>query len=202
MTNILFIDTETTGFKKSGLIVKGQARVCQIAMVMADQEGRTLASFSCLVKPDGWEIGEGAYKTHGISQQDCEDYGLEQRYFVNMFLRLVSQCKTIVAHNETFDKGMIEIELAHSKKIRLPHIPWYCTQKNSVDVCKIPPTEKMIKAGRTHYKAPNLAEALEILTGKRLENAHDAMADTLACKDIFFALKERGITPKVNGYGV
>jgi len=42
----------------------------------------------------------------------------------------------------------------------------------------MPPTEKMIRADRGHlFKTPKLGEALEILCGEKIENAHDAMAD-------------------------
>lgn len=202
MNNILFTDTETTGFKKSGLIVEGQARVCQSAMIMTDEEGKVLSQFSCLVRPDGWQISDSAYNCHGISQLDCERYGLDQAYFMGVFMALASQCKLIVAHNKKFDEAMIDVEIAYYKgrvsdhEVLARQVPWYCTMEASKNVCKIPPTEKMKKSGRHDYKNPSLREALRILTGQSLENAHDAMADAMACKDVFFALEDRSMSNK------
>ena len=67
--NYLFIDTETTGFPKKGLKVRGQGRVCQLAMLLADNQGRALSEFHSLIKPDDWEIHSAAEDCHGISQQ-------------------------------------------------------------------------------------------------------------------------------------
>jgi len=192
--NLLFTDTETTGFKKSGLIVEGQARVCQIAMILTDKTGRILAQFSSYIKPNGWKIGDGAFKQHGISQEDCENYGMPQSHFMGMFLTFLQKSNLVVAHNSNFDESMMDVETAYYNdasdlSMKSPKRPWYCTQKNTVDICCVPPTEKMIAVGRTHYKTPSLAEAYHHFTGKRIEGAHDAMVDTRACMEIYFGMK-------------
>lgn len=196
MNNLLFTDTETTGFKKSGLIVDGQARVVQSAMIMTDQQGKILAQFSCLVKPDDWTISCGAQGCHGISQDDCEQHGLTQPYFMGMYLGLLEKCSTVIAHNKSFDEGMIDIEMAYYRKqlaitteSEARRKPWYCTMENSKEICKVPPTPRMKAAGRKGYKNPSLAEAYKHFTGKTLENAHDAMVDTKACMEIYFGIK-------------
>ena len=191
MENYLFLDTETTGFKRSGALVQPkQARVCQIAMILTDNEGGILAEMSHLIKPEGWIISDGAYDCHGISQQECEMYGLPSQVMMNMYYEMAYKAQTIVAHNSNFDKGMMDIEMAHSGE-RPVQKPWYCTQENSKEICCIPPTDKMKAAGRYHYKTPSLAEALKHFTGEDIEGAHDAMVDTRACKDVFFAMRRK-----------
>ena len=103
----LFIDTETTGFFKSGsLIQDGQARVCQIAMLLTDSNGKHLAEFSCLVKPDGWTISQGASDIHGFTDELCEQYGMPFKDMLAVYGHFVSRATRIVAHNSEFDKKM------------------------------------------------------------------------------------------------
>ena len=168
---------------------------CQIALILSDNQGGILAETTHLVRSEDWEISDGAQKCHGISQQDCELFGLRADLMMKSYYAMASKAQTIVAHGSNFDKGMMEIETAYYKgertaeELKATIKPWYCTQENSKDICKIPPTDKMKKAGRYHHKTPSLAEAYHCLTGNHIEGAHDAMVDARACKDVFFALK-------------
>lgn len=190
----LFTDTEVTGWRKSGpKIQEGQGRVCQLAAILTDDIGNSIIELSLYVKPDGWKISDGARECHSITDEHCELFGVDQQVMMFHFRHLAERATQIVAHNCEFDKAMLDIENAYYMKNEEPctRKPWYCTQQNAVDLCKIPPTEKMKKAGRYHYKSPTLAEAYQILCGKRLEGAHNALHDVRACRDIFF--KMRGV---------
>lgn len=182
----LFLDTETTGFKKKGAIIQeGQARVCQLAMLMTDEHGKSLSEVSFLIQPTDWVISEGAAKIHGFGNELCEQYGVNGRAAYDLFKKLASMCKTVVAHNVGFDRGMMEVEAAYNKFDEVPQ-DWFCTMLATMDICKLP--------GRYgKYKWPKLEEAYQQICGKQLgENAHDAMWDTRACKDIFFELLKQG----------
>ena len=48
----------------------------------------------------------------------------------------------------------------------------------------------MVKAGFNKFKTANLGDAYRHFTGKELENAHSAMADVLACRDVYFAIQD------------
>jgi DNA polymerase III subunit epsilon len=194
----LGLDTETTGFKKKGaLIQEGQARVCQLAMILADEEKKPIAKFSTFIKPDNWTISSGASKATGITDEMCESFGLKMGYAYQMYLMLASKCDAIIAHNSDFDKNMMEIEAAYyhldTPKITnlsdcIPDKPWHCTAKTTTNIIKIPPTEKMLRAGFRNYKTPNLEEALQFFCNKSVgENAHDALVDAEACLEVFFA---------------
>lgn len=190
MENYLFLDTETTGFRKNGgLKQEGQARVCQIAMILTDNEGGILAEYATLIKPDGWKISSGAEECHGISQNECEIYGLPAQLMMKNYEAMAEKAGVIIAHQALFDKAMMEIETVYANNIKAIQKSWFCTMENNTQVCKIPPTEKMKAAGRFNYKTPSLAETYEFYTGKKIEGAHDAMVDARACKDIFFAMR-------------
>lgn len=181
-----FADTETTGFAKNGgLVQEGQARVCQAAFLLTDHEGFPLAKFSSLIKPDGWTISEGAQKVHGITLEQCEQFGVSFSTVVGMYKWLASRATLRVAHNADFDSKMLDIECAYDLKARgladikagtLP--PWHCTMK----------TNTHISGG----KWPKLAEAYRHFTGNEMsKDAHDALVDAEACKEIFFAARQK-----------
>lgn len=186
----LFFDTETTGFP-SGLIPARdpkQGRVCQLAMILTDETGRTVAEYASLIAPDEWSIQEGAAKIHGLSDALCTKYGMDSRKALLTFLQFARKAKVLVAHNADFDMKMMDMEaLAHG--LMLPEArDIFCTMKSEIiiDICKLP------KKRGSGYKWPSLAEALQILCDRPIgSDAHDAMVDTRACRDIFFALKER-----------
>lgn len=180
----LFGDTETTGFPKNGERVQDdQARVCQLALLLTDDKGQSMADFSCLIKPDGWVISEGAQAVHGKSMDMCEQYGTSSLNAFRFFVALCSRAELFVCHNMPFDFKMLEIEAAYHN-MQMPSIETYCTMKAATPICKIP--------GRYNdYKWPKVSEALWTLTGRELgEDAHDAMFDAKACRDVFFAIKD------------
>ena len=65
-----------------------------------------------------------------------------------------------------------------------------CTAKLATPICQIPPTAKMVKAGFNKFKTANPSEAYKHFTGRELENAHSAMADVMACRDVYFAIQD------------
>jgi len=176
----LFLDTETTGFKKAGpLMQEGQARVCQIAMILTDHLGKSLAEVSLLIKPDNWEVSQYNIDTCGITQDDCEKYGVHFAYAVGLFKQLARKATFIVAHNEKFDKGMMQIEEAHcavaeGRENKFVENNWLCTMESNAHIIG----GKSLKNCLKHYCNRSLGE-----------NAHNAKYDTEACRDIFFAMR-------------
>jgi DNA polymerase-3 subunit epsilon len=193
-----FVDTETTGLPKSGdPKQEGQARVCQLAVLLTDDNGKALNEMCFLIRPDGWTISEGAAKIHGITTEIAEKHGINAVTAYKLFVAQVRQADIIVAHNVAFDKRLMEIEAAYLKEVVVDK-PWHCTMEQTRDLCAIPPTDNMIAAGRTEcFKSPKLEEAYRIICRRSLgNNAHNAMADVRACRDIFFALKNKSYQTK------
>lgn len=162
----LFLDYETTGFKKP-------ARACQMAMLLSDAKGRSIAEHSFLIKPEGWQVSQFNIDSCGITQEDCENYGISAKAAFCLFKKLAEMATYVVAHNSDFDKSFAHIEAEALGEI-VPATPWFCTMKSN-----------------THIggKWPKLEEALRHFCGRDLgSNAHNATYDVEACRDIFFAM--------------
>lgn len=176
----LGIDTETTGFRKKGsLIQEGQARVCQLAMVLVNEDKKPLAKFSSLIKPDGWVISEGASKVNGLTNEMCEATGLSMKSVYELYLKWSAMADTKIAHNAAFDRGMMEVEAAYfhnDNGYRARIDGWHCTMQENAH----------LSGGKS------LENCLQHHCGRSVgENAHDAMVDTEACLDVFFALRDK-----------
>ncbi len=190
---LLFNDTETNkllDFKRD-LMEPDQARICEIAAILTDDDGNVKAELSCLIKPDGWVMDDGASAVNGITTEMCEQYGLPIKDAMQMFLSMKARAKTRISHNISYDKRMLAREtLLLGIEHNSDGIETYCTMTASKPICQLPPTDKMMAAGFKTFKSPKLQEAHLILCGKEFEGAHRAMDDTRACKDVFFAIKK------------
>lgn len=159
-------------------------------MILCDNDGNTLAQAALLIKPDNWRIQEGAKAVHGITDEDCEKYGITSLAAYELFEQFVNIADVVVAHNITFDKSVMEMEARAHSKIATVMKSIHCTMKDKqvVDLCAVPAV-----GGRGGYKWPKLHVALATICGKKLRNAHSAMADAKACRDIYFEMRRRNV---------
>lgn len=200
----LAFDTETTGLPNWSMPSDdpSQPRVMALAaQLFDDQNGLVLDEMDVLIKPDGWEIPELIANLTGITTEMCEATGVPMEQALGQFVEMWKLADHRVAHNESFDMRMIRIEIMRHPFYSMEKVgdvsfadywkkaPAYCTQGSSVKLINLPPTEKMIRAGRRTPKSPNLTEAYHFFTGKTLENAHSARADMEACKVVYFGIR-------------
>jgi len=197
MNLIYFYDFETNGFplwsKPSS--DPGQPHIVQAAAVMVDADTReTVHSFDLIAKPEGWEIPDEVAEVHGITTEHAAAVGFHEAQIVAflMYFHDMSNCR--VGHNQPFDARIMRIALRRfGTEARADD--WkagesYCTQRASTPICKLPPTEKMLAAGRKGNKTANLSEAFFHFTGGAFENAHTAMADVLATMRVYWAIQD------------
>lgn len=194
----LIYDTETTGLPDWSKPSEDpcQPRIVQLcAEVFDDETGKTFAYLNTIIKPDGWEIPQEVANIHGISTELATAVGVRMTFALPLFVNLWTNCDIRVAHNESFDMRMVRIELfrqppfTNATPDQWKAGPAFCTQAKSSPILNLPPTRKMIAAGRKHAKSPNLGEAYEFFTGRKLEGAHDAAVDVAACKAVYMAIK-------------
>lgn len=203
-------DTETTGLPNWSMPSgdPSQPRVMALAAQLFDDEtGSVLDEMDVLIKPDGWEIPELIANLTGITTEMCEATGVPMEQALGQFVEMWKRADHRVAHNESFDMRMIRIEIMRHPVYSMEMVgevsfadywkkaPAYCTQGSSTKLINLPPTEKMIRAGRRTPKSPNLTEAYHFFTGKDLENAHSARADMEACKVVYFGIRAATAPP-------
>jgi DNA polymerase-3 subunit epsilon len=191
---ILVYDTETTGLPLFNDPSEDprQPHIVQIAALLTDGD-EVVERYTATVKPEGWIIPDDVAAIHGITTERALAEGVPERDVVTAFLSLWRKAARRVAHNETFDARIIRIALMRFYDAALADewkaSPSGCTATASTKVLKLPPTAKMLAAGRRHYKTPNLGEAYQFFLGRQLENAHTAEADAIACFEVMKRLR-------------
>ena len=191
--NALIFDTETTGmvqWRKPPAHPK-QPDLVQLAMLLVDRDDWSIKNrVSLLVQlAEGVTIEPEAQDTHGISADDCARFGVPPVVAVSLFNQLCLQADVIVAHNISFDQSVMLTALHRlgNKPNRMEGKALVCTKEATTDVLKLP--------GKSGYKWPTLAEAYRHYTGLEIENAHDALQDTMACLEVYRALASEGVVP-------
>lgn len=203
MKPILFYDSETTGLPLWDKPSEDptQPRITQICAELVDDDTREVyAALNTLIRPAGWVIPHELEVLTGITTEKCMSVGMPIKTALHAFMAMWRLSALRVGHNESFDMRMMRIEIkrtgfddklgpgdfADEWKAGLA----YCTQAKSTPIVKLPPTPKMIAAGRRHFKSANLGEAYQFFTGMKLEGAHNSAVDVMACKAVYFSIRE------------
>jgi len=160
------IDTETTGLiEAEGTDLSLQPFLTEIYAMQTDAEGNIIKEVETLIKPP-IPVPAIITKITGITDFDLKDAPT----FIEVYKDLVEVffCShTMVAHNLSFDEGMLILELQRiGKEHHFPYCPIkYCTVEQSM-----------------HLKGHRLknSELYQIATGKEIVGAHRAKADVLA----------------------
>ena len=198
---VLAFDTETTGifdFTKRAH-EDGQPRMIQFAGFLVDVFDESYVIREELVapiKPDGWTMPAdlAAKLGHGLTQEFLEANGKPVLEVLHSYHDLHRRADLIICYGTQFDTKVIRAECRRAGLEDLYGLlPEFCVMKAATPLCKMAPTANMLAAGRRTNKTPKLAEALEILLGRKLEGAHDAKNDAIAMLDIFIEMKRRGI---------
>jgi len=195
--HILFYDTETTGLLvNEAYDHPRQPHIVQIAALLVNSVTREIAqTLSLIAYPDGWVIPEAAIAVHGITMERAMREGIKEKSLLNKFTKLWHKAESKVAHNEQFDAQIVRVAQMRFNYSEENLELWRthdseCTQVLGTNVLQLSPTANMIKAGYTNFKSPNLRESHLALLGYEFKNPHDALADTIACKKVYFALKD------------
>lgn len=183
---IVAFDVETTGIPLFEIPSDDprQPHITQLAAVMYD-DGKEVGRMDMLVKPDGWKLPEEIERFNqehntGITQERLEAEGLPIAEVVDEFMTFIASAERIVAHNVSFDRRMLRIEL---KRLGQPEQAdewkaderFFCTMKESTNITKL----DFKKPKKNAYKQPKLEELYRHCFGADMDGAHNALHDTL-----------------------
>lgn len=191
---LLFADTETTGLVngKQDHRHPSQPHLVQLGLLLTTDDGGELGSVNLIVRPDGYVIPDQAAKVHGITTDIALSAGVPLVVAVALFTNLRARADLIVAHNQAFDRLVMDAAIHRTgRQPASPGPEWWCTMEAASPVVAIPPTTRMVAAGFTKFKPPNLGECVRFFFDEELTGAHDAMVDVRACARVYFALKSR-----------
>jgi len=144
--------------------------------MQVDNNFNFVNDFDTLVKPPV-PISSLITKLTGITNEMVEDAPTFLEVYKKI-IRVFGCSHTVVAHNLTFDEGVLITELKRiGKEYHFPYPPIkFCTVEQSM-----------------HIKGFRLKnnELYELATGKTINGAHRAKADVLATFESFKWLKEK-----------
>lgn len=178
---LLGLDLETTGFlNQSSTDPARQPGIVQVGAVRLDPKTlKEIDSYSSLVDPEIPIWMEDAIATHGIKPEDVK--GQPSFFSVGLSLARYSVgCTHYFGYNgKKFDQPVLNWQL---KRYGLEcSFPW---PPEHVDVMEL--AMKMLRVGskRGGMKFVKLGEAYEHFTGKKMVDAHDALADIRATAEV------------------
>lgn len=198
----MVFDTETSGLPLWGEPSedKRQPHVVQYTAVLTDADTQQEMDFvNLLVKPDGWTIEPDAMKAHGISMETLLAEGGPESAAVEAFASMAKKADLVVGYNVAFDLRIMRIAMlrfGYTKdgvdQFAREQVRKHCCQVQATPLARIPPTDKMMQAGRKTWKTPNLGEAVKAILGEEMDDAHDARADVLYTQRLYFHMNPTG----------
>lgn len=158
---LTFLDFETTGFTEN--------RALALAIVHYDNGARVFEKYY-LINPNA-QIERGAIRVHGITSEQVRNKPNFQRIWQE--IRIYIEGSMVVAHNAAFDIRVLMGELERYN-LECGQFSYYCTCNNA----------RSLHLPVENHKLDTLCRYFSI----NLENHHNALADTVACENIYFNL--------------
>lgn len=178
------VDTETTGLPSKKAVYwddeyKVYGRILEIAYVICDKDGLILKSREFLVfKPLDYVIPNADFHIkNDLTTETLNEQGTDIRNVLDQVYLDIQHCSILVAYNIKYD---YQILLAECFQNDFPELLNYIKSMKTEDAMQT----------NSRGKWRKLVDVYQECMGKPLTNAHRAMSDTLACKDVFFAYKK------------
>lgn len=190
MSEVNIFDTETSCMpvwkERSG--GESQPHIVQLAALRVDEETHEVKqTLSVIVKPEGWNIDDETIEIHGITKEYAMDVGVPEKLALEMFLAFHDGCSKRIAYNTTFDNRIIRIATKrYSSEAVIDE--W---KEGGYECAMILARKVMSEQTNEKLKNQKLEVAYKHFTGRELVGAHNALNDTNACMDVYFAAKQQ-----------
>lgn len=170
----LSFDTETTGFDRSAKIIE--------LSVIYFTSGEVVEEWSQLFWPGDidWEATQGAFDINGLSREKLQGSPTFAECLGEVVTRLEGE-RVWVAHNTPFDIRMLQQEFGRLD-MPMPE-PKYALDTMMLDVA----CNRHERRRTLSFVAPRW--------GVKLDGAHRAAADSIACGEVLWAMLQSGKLP-------
>jgi len=148
-------------------------RAVSLSAARFSSKGRLIDTFDAMVYPGDFEISPGSMAIHGITEDMAKSKG---RSFIQVFTDFMTfigpRTKTLVAHNAKFDVSVLRSEMMRHK-----------IDLNLIDDLNFRCTLELY---RERFLAPiKLTVLYEQLFGEEFQDAHNSLADAIACGRVY-----------------
>ena len=176
----LFIDTETTGLIDARLPLSDEAQPwpVELAALLTRSDGQLVSGFHAVIQPDGWTITPETEKIHGISQAYAMEYGMPLADALGVLQVFVNRADQLLAYNMPFDGCIIEAA---------------CQRRNYISPLNGKQLKCVMRMAMEHFNTGRRSQAdvYRMLFNAPMPDAHSALGDGTACRQIFEALQSQ-----------
>jgi DNA polymerase III epsilon subunit-like protein len=148
-------------------------RAVSLSAARFSSRGRLIDTFDRIVYPDDFEISQGSIDVHGITQEIAERDGQPFTEVFVEFMRFIgSRTSTVIAHNLKFDLNVLKSEMIRNRidLSNIDHLTFGCT----------------LELYRERFLKPiRLGVLYKDIFGEEFENAHNSLADCIACGRVY-----------------
>lgn len=176
---IIIFDTETTGLLlPEGAPLENQPKIIELAAIKIDEDGNEVDRLEMLINPI-IPLPAIITKITGIKDEDLVSKPTFD-FYVGELIEFFTGVHTVIAHNVSFDMGMLINDLKRATALDQFPLP----QRR---ICTVEATHHLFN------KRLNLTKAYRHYTGKDPAETHRAMGDVLTLKELVGHLVEKGI---------
>jgi DNA polymerase III epsilon subunit-like protein len=218
----IIFDTETTGLipkKKTNNLedtdISNFPYITQLSYILYDLEkNEIIGSYNTYIRiPDHIPVSDKITEITGITKEICQLKGIPIEDAIADFYNDYMKCGKIIAHNYTFDRDMILLEIFRNRNILQNYYPnislmfnpdfmeahhkyYECTMKLGTNICKLqnknsPQNQNSSFVNKfNNYKWPKLEELHFHLFGSIPANLHNSLMDTLVCLRCYLKIKK------------
>lgn len=180
---ILVFDVETTGLlPKNSRLPEDCPYITQLSYIVWDMNLQTAVEMydTYISVPEEVAIAPIITELTGVTRQLLNLRGIPIEHALRRFCRAYNEATVVVAHNLSFDKDMILVEMSRNG-IQFPlftnqlQANTYCTMRATTIFCDL---WNVTKNGARLRKWPKLVELYQKLFDETPENLHNSMMDT------------------------